>query len=116
MLSSREMEAIEFALSHGTLHDAYQIDKKACLLAMYDTISFLHPYVTFPASQDVIIVSPMRRAGAPLTFDQCSHHFEWTRWDVCDKDGPSIQMVPSIAIGNQFWTRYVEGAIIEDVF
>ena len=115
------METIEFALSHGTLHDPYQINKKACLLAMYDTISkWSHPYSpysTFSAPQDVIMVSPMRGAGAArLTFGQCEHQFEWTGWNICDEDGPNIEIESSIAIGNILWTRYVGGTIIEHIF
>jgi hypothetical protein len=118
MLSSHQMEAIEFALSHGTLHDACQIDKKACLFALYDMISkFLPPYSTFPPSQDVIMVSPMRSAGAArLTFDQCEYHFEGTGWNICSEDGLSVEMESSITIGNKLWTRYVEGAIIGHIF
>ena len=93
-LSLHEMEAIEFALSHGTLHDAHQIDKKRCLLAMYEEISTcLRSCPLLSDSQDVIMISPMRRAGAArLTFDQCEHHFEWMRWNTWHKDDRSIKI------------------------
>lgn len=116
-LSLHEMEAIEFALSHGTLHDAHQIDKKRCLLAMYEEISkCLRSYPLLSDSQDVIMISPMKHAGAArLTFDQCDHRFEWTGWNIWDKDARSFEMESSITVGNKFWTRYVEGAILEEV-
>ena len=117
-LSLHKMEVIESALSHGT--DAHKIDnKKACLLTMYDLISGLPcPSLRLEDSQDVIMVSPMRRAGAArLTFDQGEHQFEWTGWNICDEsDGASIEMESSITIGNDLWTRYVEGTIDEDFF
>ena len=111
MLSSHVMEAIEFALSHGTLHDAYQIDKDAYLLAMSDMLSWPLPIPDLLAFQDAILVSPMRRAGAVrLTFD-CEHHVEWKARGWIIRNGSSIDMT-SITIGNHLWTRYVKGTIM----
>lgn len=116
------MEGIEFALSHGTLDDAYHIDKKACLLAMHaiQDVRNKRNQISDPlAFQAAILVSPMRRAGAArLTFDsEHRFHFQSIGWNAAAyiKHNPSIDM-SSIAIGSNSWTRYVEGTIIEHIF
>ena len=109
---SQVVEAIEFASSHETSHDANQIDKKTCLFVMYDSMLWSFPY--FPA-QPFILVSPMRRVGAARIAFNCDNLFEWTGWDTRNEDGPKID-TSCIAIGNHFWTRYVKGTIVELIF
>ena len=57
----------------------------------------------------------MRRVGAARIAFDYDNLFEWTRWNIHTEGGPMIDM-SSIAIGNNFWTRYVEGTIVELIF
>ena len=116
-LSLYEMEALENGFLHGTIPDNYQIDRKSCLLQMYEQLltTCAPPiYGTARRARIPILISPMRYAGAArLTVDSgCS--FQWMGWRIV-QDIPDIEMVSHVDVWNTCWTRYVESAITEVV-
>ena len=103
--SSYEMEAIENGLSHGTVPDSYQIDRKSCLLNIHYYMSYPSRTTLLAPTTSVILISPMRRArAARLTFD-CEYRFTWEGWHV-KTDGLDVE-ISHVTIENKSWTRYV---------
>ena len=109
-LSCHDVEAIKIAfVSRKTIPNSHDIDKKACLLAIYDFIiaeegiPFDHLVVQ---ESPFILISPMRYVrAAQLTFDrEC--RFTWSGWNLSCWTGRDVILPePSyITVGSISWT------------
>ncbi|KAF8333691.1 hypothetical protein F5887DRAFT_1259629 [Amanita rubescens] len=107
-LSLCDVKTIKTALvTRRTIPDHHLVDKKACLLAIYDYIVMVNKCFYSPVIQETpfILISPTRHLrAARLTFNrEC--RFTWKGWRFSFPIGPNIEKSHT-TVENTSWTRF----------